>query len=204
VFVGGLLACKNDAYKPEEALSEGEAAGFHETQAHALAASGVDFIMASTLPARSEAIGIARVLEETGVPYVLSFVAGGDGRLLDGNGLGAVITAIDDSAVTNPPLFYALNCVHPTVCERALSTSNAAEQAATGGALARVKGLQANTSLKSPEELEGLEELDAEDPDSFARDMIRAHERCGIIVLGGCCGTDERHIRAIASGLLDE
>jgi homocysteine S-methyltransferase len=200
VFVGGLLACKNDAYKPEEALGKNEAASFHKTQIDALAASGVDFIIASTLPARSEAAGIARVLGGTGIPYVLSFVVGRDGRLLDGGSLENTIKAIDESVANSPPFFYALNCVHPSVCERALwSPSNGTKTAA--GALGRIKGLQANTSLKTPAELEGLEELDTEDPDSFADAMIRVHRRGGVNVLGGCCGTDERHIRAIASGL---
>jgi homocysteine S-methyltransferase len=196
IFIGGLLACKNDAYRAADALNEDDAMEFHQQQAYALASSGVDFILASTLPARCEAIGIARALAAAGIPYVLSFIIRANGTLLDGNPLGETLDIIDSKTPT-PPYCYMVNCVHPSVCERALQ-SPAAEAKSTWN---RVRGLQANTSLKSPEELDGLECLDAEEPEAFARAMLRVQSRVQLTILGGCCGTDERHIRAIAEGL---
>lgn len=196
IFVGGLMACKNDAYRADEALGENEAETFHQHQASILASTGVDFVLCSTLPARSEAIGIARALAKTGVSYVLSFIVRADGRLLDGSWLGETIETID-AGTSSPPLFCMLNCVHPSVCEQAMSSTVPRMAAARG----RVLGLQANTSRRSPEELEGLEGLDSEEPAAFARGMIRVHTCAGINILGGCCGTDERHIRAIAEQL---
>jgi homocysteine S-methyltransferase len=62
----------------------------------------------------------------------------------------------------------------------------------------RVMGLLANTSSKSPEELENLSYLDTEGPGRFAASMMALHHNFGTRILGGCCGTDGRHIQAIA------
>ncbi|UCH83868.1 MAG: homocysteine S-methyltransferase family protein, partial [Candidatus Latescibacterota bacterium] len=192
ILIGGLMACKNDAYRPNEALTEEQAAEFHMAQAEALSSTQVDFILVSTLPARSEAVGIARALARTGVPFVLSYIVRADGSLLDGSPLNETIDIIDAS-VSPAPVFHMLNCVHPSVCERGVAAATEAR--------ARIKGLQANTSLKTPEELEGSDTLDEAAPDLFADAMIRVHEGTNINILGGCCGTDERHIRAIAERL---
>ena len=87
VYLGGLTGCYGDAYRPEEALTAGDAARFHRPQAQALASAGVDFLLASTLPAADEALGIARAMSPLGVPYLLSFIITGDGTLLDGTPL---------------------------------------------------------------------------------------------------------------------
>lgn len=190
ICIGGLLGCRGDAYKPEEALSENEAASFHVHQAQALARAGVDFLMAATLPAFSEALGIARALSASGRPYVLSFVIRPTGTLLDGTPLDAAVRQID--ATLHPrPAGYMANCVHPSVFKEALTHLTEASRS-------RMIGLQANTSRRSPEDLDGLHALDSEEPVVFARQMKELHERFDIKVLGGCCGTDDRHIEGIA------
>ncbi|UCG51574.1 MAG: homocysteine S-methyltransferase family protein, partial [Candidatus Latescibacterota bacterium] len=193
VFVGGLMGCAGNAYRPEEALSAEEAETFHRPQAEALARSGVDFLMASTIPAATEAIGIARAMSGAGCPYVVSYIVRGNGTLLDGTPLAQTIGTID-SEVTPKPFFYMVNCVHPLVYEQAISQPDTDSVTVRE----RVLGLQANASWKSPEELEGLEYLDSEEPEAFAESMVRVHDRLGTKVLGGCCGTDHRHIRCIA------
>lgn len=193
IFIGGLLACRGDAYRPEEALSKDDAAAFHAPQAQALAQTNIDFLMASTLPAFSEAHGLAVALAETGRPYMLSFVLRPGGTLLDGTPLRRAVEEIDE-AVARPPAGYFVNCVHPTVLQAAL-TAGGFDQSALPG---RLIGFQANTSARSPEELTGLTELETEDPTAFAASMTPLHERFGIPILGGCCGTDTRHIEAIA------
>jgi homocysteine S-methyltransferase len=64
--------------------------------------------------------------------------------------------------------------------------------------------LQANTSAKSPEELDGLESLDSEAPAPFAAAMLDVRRQFGAKILGGCCGSDERHIEAIAAMIAAE
>ena len=114
VAICGLMSCRGDAYKPTEAMSAEAAAEFHTWQANALAAAGVDFLLAATLPAMSEAIGLAQAQAATGLPYVISFVARPEGTLLDGTPLKTAIATIDAS-VTPRPLAYLINCTHASV-----------------------------------------------------------------------------------------
>ena len=187
VYLGGLTGCYGDAYRPEEALTAGDAASFHRPQAQALASAGVDFLFASTLPAAGEALGIARAMAPLGVPYLLSFIIAADGALLDGTPLGDAIARID-GAVSPAPAAYLINCVHTSVFAQAAPPE-------------RVVGLQANTSRRSPRELEGLAQLETEEPHIFAAGMAELQRTFGLRILGGCCGTDDRHIGALADRL---
>jgi len=193
VFIGGLMGCAGDAYRPEEALPRDEAAAFHGVQARALAGAGVDFLLAATLPHAGEAPGMAAAMAACRVPYALSFIVNGDGRLLDGTPLDEVVAAID-GAVQPPPLFYMVNCVHPTVFEAALVSATLRSPRLAE----RVIGLQANASTKAPEELDGRTQLDADQPEALAEAMLRVRRQFGTRILGGCCGTDDRHIAGIA------
>lgn len=193
VFVGGLLGCAGDAYRPHEGLSADQAAAFHEAQARALAAAGADFLLAATLPNVAEAQGVAMAMRDCPIPYLLSFVLGRDGKVLDETPLHDAVTAID-AAVSPRPLCYLVNCVHPTVFEAALGSMPARLRHVND----RVIGLQANASAKSPEELEGLSYVDADPPEVLADGMARVYRRFGTKILGGCCGTDHRHIEWIA------
>jgi len=192
VLLGGLLGCRGDAYDPTQALSAERATTFHAPQLEALAHAGLDFLHAATLPASSEALGLARAMAETGLPYTLGFVLRGDGSLLDGHPLAEVIARIDD-AIDPAPLGYLGNCVHPEVFASALERGRPP--------LERIIGLQANTSRRSPEELDGAAELDGEEPEPFARAMLALRDRFALRILGGCCGTDDTHLRAIAERL---
>jgi S-methylmethionine-dependent homocysteine/selenocysteine methylase len=197
VFIGGLMGCRGDAYSVHDAMSSEDAASFHEEQACKLSDAGVDFLLAATQPAAGEALGIARAMASRGVPYVISFVIRSAGTLLDGTPLHEAVSMID-SAVDPAPLGFMVNCVHPAVFSEALSRS----LRSSPGLRERMVGLQGNTSIKSPEELDNLDHLDAaEDPEEFAGSMLELHRRFGIKILGGCCGTDGRHIQAIARRL---
>jgi S-methylmethionine-dependent homocysteine/selenocysteine methylase len=193
IFIAGLMACRGDAYRPEEALSAEEAKIFHRVQAQALAETAVDLIMAATLPAASEAHGMAQALSEFDLPYILSFVIRPDGSILDGTPLHRAIAEID--AATEPkPFFYMVNCVHPTVFEKGIGQEASISQ----NVIERIMGFQANTSAKRPEELDGLSYLDTAAPLEFAQSIVSLNKRFGIKILGGCCGTDNRHIEEIA------
>lgn len=193
IFLGGLMACCGDAYRPEEAMTEDEALKFHRPQAEALAHSGIDFIMASTIPSVSEAAGIASAIAACEVPYTISFIIRFDGSVLDGTPLHEAVERID-SSVNPKPEFYMINCVHPSIFEQAMENEISKSQAVKN----RILGLQGNTSLKSPEELDGLSYVDTSEPEEFAELMLSAHKKFGIKLLGGCCGTDHQHIEEIA------
>ena len=194
VMIAGLIGCRGDAYNPANALSRDEAKTFHTRQLESLAQSGVDLLMAATLPSAAEAEGIALAMESTGLPYVLSFITTGDGTVLDGTPLDQAIRPID-RLVSRRPIGFMVNCVHPSTFRKTyqkvlLSAPDVAE---------RILGLQANTSPRSPSELDGVPALETEDPAVLADSMIRLHEDFGLRVLGGCCGTDSGHISEIGS-----
>jgi len=196
VFICGLMSCSGDAYHPNSALSVKDARRFHAWQVERLAASGVDFILASTLPALSEATGIAQALADSGIPYLISFVARPEGTLLDGTPLRDAIAAID--AAANPaPFGYLINCTHASVFRRALTHGTNSSALVRS----RVVGLLANTSALSPEELDNSESLVEEDPGVFGKSVATLREELGMKLLGGCCGTDDRHIRSLAQNL---
>jgi len=194
VLLGGLMGCYGDAYRPEQALTTSEAALFHSVQAKALAEAGCDFLFAATMPAASEAAGMAAAMAQTGAPYLVSFIVNARGELLDSTPLPEAIALID-GAVSPAPLGYMVNCVHPSIMASALERCDPVSRK-------RILGLQANTSAKDPLELEGSERLETEDPERFAESMMDLYRRFRLPVLGGCCGADARHIRALAARLV--
>jgi homocysteine S-methyltransferase len=196
IFIGGLIACKGDAYKPLEALSTDDAKDFHRVQVEELVNSGVDFIKAATLPAFKESLGMAKCLSEYKTPYVLSYVVRPEGTLLDGTDLSYAIETIDGE-VENKPFFYMINCVHPSIFKEAYKHTKDFVKS-------RILGIQANTSPKTPEELDGLDYLDTTEPKPYASDIISIHNECGIKLIGGCCGSNVRHIEEIAKSLCRE
>ncbi len=194
IFIGGLIGCKGDAYKPDEALSTEEAKIFHQTQIKQLAESKPDFIKAATMPALSEVMGIAHILSDIKIPYIISFVIKPEGTLLDGTPLHTAIEKIDHQ-FENPPLFFMLNCVHPSAFKSAFEN----EIVFSEKIKSRLLGFQANTSAKSPEELEQLTYLDTTEPAPYAKQMLDLYQTTGLKLLGGCCGSDCTHIAEIAS-----
>lgn len=196
VHVGGLMGCRGDAYKPQEGLPREDARRFHATQASALAAAGADYLLASTMPAVAEAVGMAEALAATGCPYLVSFIIRPSGHVLDGTPLDDAIHRVDD-AVARAPVGFLVNCVHSSTLEAALETAGGRPVVASG----RLLGVQANTSSKRPEELDGLETLDSEAAEVFAAGLCRLRDRFGLRALGGCCGTDDTHIAVLAAAM---
>ena len=189
ILIEGDIGPRGDAYKPEEALSEDEARSFHSPQLRALASSGVDYLQASTFPALSEAMGVALVMAETGLPYAISFVVDKSGRLLDGTRLSEAIARIDERVGSSSARF-AVNCVHPRILHQALDNNP--------GIRGRIISFHGNTSDLSAAEIDGSEELITEEPEAFAlayKELLSDHN---IKIVGGCCGSNPEHIRAIA------
>jgi S-methylmethionine-dependent homocysteine/selenocysteine methylase len=196
VTICGLMSCRGDAYKPAEAMTSDAAGEFHTWQAEALAAAGVDFLLAATLPALSEAIGLARAQAATGLPYLISFVARPEGTLLDGTPLKEAISTID-TTVSPRPLAYLINCTHASIFRCALLHDKNSSPLVRE----RVIGLLANTAALSPEELDASSDLVEEAPETFGSCVSALHNDLGMKILGGCCGTDERHIERLAREL---
>jgi homocysteine S-methyltransferase len=198
VAICGLMSCRGDAYDPAAALAVAAAKDFHSWQVEQLAAAGGDFLLAATLPALSEAIGLAMACAATGRPYLISFVARPEGTLLDSTPLREAIATID-AAVKPRPLAYLLNCTHASFARSALlhpvNSSDLVRQ--------RVIGLLANTAPLSPEELDASSSLVTEEPATFAAAVAALGQTLGLQILGGCCGTDDRHIRALAERLVN-
>jgi homocysteine S-methyltransferase len=189
ILITGSIGPRGDAYKPEEALDSQESQSFHQYQIDALASSGVDYLGAFTLPALSEAMGIALAMEKTKLPYVISFVVNRSGCLLDGTRLAEAIFRIDD-VVGNGSARYSVNCVHPSILYQALEKNPEIE--------GRIFSFHGNTSDLSTDELDGIEHLDTQEPHAFAaahQQLLQDHE---IKIVGACCGSSPDHVREIA------
>ena len=191
IIVGGLMSCKNDCYLPEEGLTSVEAEAFHAWQSSRLSAAGIDFLVAQTLPALSEAIGLARAMAATETPYVISFVINRDGRLLDGHSLAEAMVTIDAS-VEKPPLGYMVNCAYPSFLQA---------EREPDAVLSRLIGFQANASSLNHDQLNEVEKLQADEVSDWGRRMVALNRNFGIPILGGCCGTGVAHLEYLIKHL---
>lgn len=191
VYIAGLLGPRHDAYQVEPGVTVTEAREYHRNQAEALAQGGVDLLMAPTFPSLDEAVGVAQAMAATGLPYVIGFVLAPCGHLLDGTPLEDCVARLDDQA-SPPPLHYALTCVHSSVARRALAGLSPAR-------LDRVRELKANASALPPEALVALDRVDGDDAETFAQQALEVGREFGLHILGGCCGTSDRHLAALAA-----
>jgi homocysteine S-methyltransferase len=185
IKIGGMIGCKNDCYRPDQGLAAPEAEIFHAWQIGQLARTGVDFLIGETLPNIEEALGIAKAMEKTGIPYIISFVISRDSYLLDGTDLNSAVELID-SKTNKPPLGFMVNCAYPTfLC--------AARQPAA--LFKRLIGYQANASALDHCDLDGAEQLEAEDITDWGDAMLELNRSHGVKILGGCCGTGNVHLK---------
>lgn len=188
IKVGGMVGCRNDCYKPDQGLSVSEARQFHAWQIEQLALGGVDFLLAATLPNVDEALGIAKAMESTGVAYIISFVISRDGCVLDGTPLNDAVVRIDSNTV-DKPIGYMVNCAYPGfLCPHRQPAA----------LYKRLIGYQANASSLDHAELDNARNLEADDLSEWGDLMIALHQRYGVQILGGCCGTDGHHLQYIA------
>lgn len=193
ILIEGVVGPAGDGYAPEALLTPEAAEALHAGQVRLMAAEGVDFIGAITMTHPGEAIGIARAARGVGIPVVISFTVETDGRLPNGQTIAEAI-AETDAATETAPIYYMINCAHP---------DHFAAELEEGAWRSRVRGIRANASRLSHAELDSAEELDDGDPDEFGRLHAGfAGHLPGLKVVGGCCGTDHRHVGCVAGHLL--
>jgi S-methylmethionine-dependent homocysteine/selenocysteine methylase len=193
VVIEACIGPRSDAYNPTLLMDAEEAERYHASQLRALADTGCTQVSALTLTYPEEAIGIARAATAAGLPVVVGFTVETDGRLPNGTSIEDAILAVD-AATDGAPLSFMINCAHPTHFADALPA---------GEARKRIGGLRANASTLSHAELDDAEELDSGDPEDLAeRYVALRRDLPELEVVGGCCGTDIRHVTAICDAWL--
>ena len=189
IVISGCIGPRGDGYFPDQCMTVEEAKAYHATQIETFADTEADMITALTMNYIEEAVGIVLAAQQTGMPCVISFTVETDGRLPTGASLQEAIEAVDQ-ATGSAPSYYMINCAHPTHFQDSLSSQ--------GTWRTRIRGFRANASCKSHEELDNSEELDIGKPEELGgqyRELIQAMHH--VNVLGGCCGTDHRHLAEI-------
>jgi S-methylmethionine-dependent homocysteine/selenocysteine methylase len=194
IVISGCVGPQDDGYNPSELLSAEAAQEYHSTQIGSFDDTAADMVTAITMTYSEEAIGVARAAAEARIPAAISFTVETDGRLPSGQALGEAIEQVD-SDTGRSPSYYMINCAHPTHFAAVLEGGD--------GWRERIAGLRANASTRSHAELDEADELDAGDPADLATRYAELRERLPRLnVLGGCCGTDHRHVAAIRDACL--
>lgn len=185
-LVSGCVGPRGDGYVAGDLMSAQQAQDYHQAQVTSFARAGADMISALTLNYPAEAIGIVKACEQVGLPVVIAFTTETDARLPDGSSLKSAIEQVD-SATNAAPAYYMINCAHPDHFSAALAVGEPWLQ--------RIGGLRANASRMSHAELDNAAALDDGNPIELGGQLLDMQRRMPHIrVLGGCCGTDHRHV----------
>lgn len=190
VVVSGNIGPRGDGYNPSELLAPEVAERYHRPQIESFAAAGADRVTMLTATHTGEPIGIVRAAVAAGLPVVIAFTVETDGRLPTGQPLHEAIAEVDE-ATDSAALHFGINCAHPDHFTDALKADRAA--------IGRIELLRANASRASHADLDAATELDDGDPIELGwlyASLLRTYPH--VRVLGGCCGTDSRHVEAIA------
>lgn len=191
VVISGCVGPRGDGYVPGQQMSADEAAAYHFEQIGVFAGTSADMVTAITMNYTAEAIGIVRAAESAGMPVAISFTVETDGRLPTGQTLQSAIEETDD-ATRAYAAYFMINCAHPTHFSGEL-------RAGSHPWVRRIRGVRANASARSHAELNASPDLDAGNPEELASQYAQLRARLPYLtVMGGCCGTDHRHIEEIA------
>lgn len=196
ILVGGLLGCKGDAYSGEKILGINEAYVFHKKQTNQFEGNKIDFLFAGIMPEINEAIGMAKAMSETKIPYIISFMLRKDGCLMDGTVLSKAIELIDTQTFSSP-VCYVTNCIHPTnLIQGIKKTKNKKSEF-----IERFKGIQSNASILTPEELNNCDVLQQSDFEQIVKEMIVLKNEYDFKIFGGCCGTNGKFLTLLSENL---
>ena len=193
IVISGNIGPRGDGYVPGAQMTMDQAADYHAEQVGTFAGTEADLVSAFTLSYAEEGMGIALAARAMRMPVVLSFTVETDGRLPSGETLQSAIERTDQ-ATGGAPAYYMVNCAHPTHFAGVL----------TRGApwVQRIRGIRANASRKSHADLDQSPALDDGNPEALGADYTHLRRLLpNLRVVGGCCGTDHRHVEAMAWGL---
>jgi S-methylmethionine-dependent homocysteine/selenocysteine methylase len=194
VVVSGCIGPRADGHDGTAPMTAQQARDYHAEQVQTFAGTDADMVHAMTITYPDEAVGLVLAAQEAQIPVAISFTVETDGALPDGTGLGEAIERVD-SETGGTAAYYAINCAHPTHFAHVLNPDAAWTQ--------RLRGIRANASRLSHAELDESDSLDSGDPAELGAQYADLRTTCpNITILGGCCGTDVRHLRAIADRLL--
>lgn len=195
MVISGCMGPRGDGYNPASMMTADEATSYHAVQAQTFRDSAADMVTAITMTYAEEAIGVTRAAQAAEIPVVISFTVETDGHLPSGQALGDAITAVDE-ATDHAPAYYMINCAHPTHFEDVLAAGN--------GWTERIRGLRANASTCSHAELDEATELDDGNPIELGGQYRALRTKLqNLNVVGGCCGTDHRHVEEICKSWLN-
>ncbi len=188
--ISGCVGPRGDGYQPARLMTAEQARAYHFPQIEAFAGAAADMVSAITMNYAEEAVGVAQAARDAGMPAAISFTVETDGRLPTGQPLGEAVAQVD-AETGSYPAYYMLNCAHPEHFKEVLR----------GGWVSRIRGLRANASRKSHAELNESAELDIGDPAELAGQYAELKRGAlpQLSVMGGCCGTDHRHVESIAA-----
>jgi homocysteine S-methyltransferase len=191
VVISGCVGPRGDGYSPVNVMSTAEAESYHRQQVETFASTTADMVTAITMNYAEEAVGIAQAARQTAMPVAISFTVETDGRLPTGQTLKGAIEQVDGETSAYPA-YYMINCAHPTHFEHTLSEGDPWVE--------RIRGLRANASRQSHAQLNEAPELDVGDPAELGRQyaQLKSGPLTRLNVMGGCCGTDHRHVEEIA------
>jgi S-methylmethionine-dependent homocysteine/selenocysteine methylase len=190
IVVSGNIGPIADGYSSETKVSADEAETYHRHQIEVFAGSSADMVNAITMTYVDEAVGIVRAAQKAGIPVSIGFTVETDGRLPDGTPLGQAIQTVD-KRTNGGPVYYLVNCAHPSHFSHVLEEDQDWSK--------RIYGVRANASCKSHAELDESETLDDGDPVAFGALHSQLCEQLSELrIMGGCCGTDHRHVASIA------
>jgi homocysteine S-methyltransferase len=193
LIISGCIGPRGDGYRVDSEMTAEEAQRYHEPQVATFADTAADLVSALTLTYAGEAVGIARAAQNAGIPSVISFTVETDGRLPSGQSLREAIEEVDEQT-QGAVAYFMINCAHPTHFAHVLDGD--------GDWRGRIRGLRANASEKSHAELDEAEELDSGDPAALGRQYRELQKRLpSLTVVGGCCGTDHRHVAEICAAV---
>ncbi len=189
MVISGCVGPRGDGYNPTNVMSAEEARQYHTAQISIFSETDADMVTAITMNYVDEAIGITKAAKSIGMPVAISFTVETDGKLPTGQTLKDAIESVDE-ATSNTPAYYMINCAHPAHFESVLIADEPW--------LERIRGIRANASTKSHAELNDSEELDEGNPVELGRQHRELLSKLkNLNVLGGCCGTDHRHVEEI-------
>lgn len=190
VYIAGCIGPRGDAYGTGGDISEEEAEEYHSVQLTTLKSTQADMAIAVTFNNVPEAVGVIRAAHRIGIPIGVSLTLTTEGVLRSGPTLREAIEVIEEKT-NGSAAWYGTNCSHPLEFASALADE--------GPWLERLRYIRPNAVKMEKVALCKLGHLEDGDPVELGEQMGEVASKFpSADILGGCCGTDERHLGEIA------